>query len=134
MLTPNINGRTLRRKREPLPFGPMRNCQAAIRGDRPTTRFAAPMTRPRERHLGLRRTTPARLAQAPADSLAVTPMVAIRTAARGHLGLGRALRNHDSTPSMGLRVMRRPDSITWSSPPYSVPHRARPRSAAPWRG
>lgn len=103
----------------------MRNSQAVIRGDRPTTRFAAPIGHPRARHLGLRYTTPTRLAQAPVDTLAATPMLAVRAAARGHLGLARAV---------SKQPFHRTDVMTWSSAPYTLPHRARPRSAAPWRG
>ncbi len=113
----------------------MRISLAAIRGDRPTTRFAAPIGHPRERHLGLRRTTPARLAQAPSDTILVTPMVAIRRAARGHLGVGGNRRRETmSTSAARHRITRRNDTITWSQAPDSVPHRTRPRSAAPWRG
>jgi len=113
----------------------MRISQAAIRGDRPTTRFAAPVCRPRDRQFGLRRTTPARLAQAPTDTLVATPMVAIRRAARGHLGLGgnggRAVR---PSTAASLRMTRRNRAITWSQAPDSAPNRTRPRSATPWRG
>ena len=84
----------------------MRNSQAVIRGDRPTTRFAAPIGQPRARHLGLRHTTPTRLAQAPVDTLAATPMIAIRSAARGHLGLARAVTK---------QPFHRNRSMTWSS-------------------
>ena len=111
----------------------MRKSQAAIRGGRPTTRFAAPIGHSRAAHLGLRHTTPARLAQAPADSLAGTPLLAIRSAARGHLGITRS-RNATVTAAASPRHLSRPDAITWSAQPISVPHRARPRSAAPWRG
>ena len=34
----------------------------------------------------------------------------------------------------GLGALRRPDAVTWSQRAESVPHRARSRSATPWRG
>ena len=119
-----VSQETLPLAGDSLTFAPMRSSHAAIRGDRPITRFATQTAHSRAPHLGLRRTTPTRLAQAPVDTLGTKPMVAIRSAARGV-----SIR---ATAAPG--AIRRHDAIVWSLTPYSVPHRARPRSAAPWRG
>ena len=54
------------------------------------------------------------------------PMVAIRSAARAITVKPR--------PNVAKRAVRRQDVMVWSTTPYSVPHRTRPRSATPWRG
>ena len=119
-----VSQETLPLAGDSLTFAPMRSSHAAIRGDRPITRFATQTAHSRALHLGLRRTTPTRLAQATADSLAVKPMVAIRSAARA-LSI---------QPATQTRAIRREDAMVWSVTPHSVPQRTRPRSAAPWRG
>jgi hypothetical protein len=101
----------------------MRMTQGAIRGARPTTRFASPATDVRERHFGLRRVASVRMATPIARSAAVTPLAAIRQAARGCRGA-----------ATGADKLRRSDGVSWSQPSNGVPHRTRPRSAAPWRG
>ncbi len=125
----------LRPETKSLTFGPMRSSHAVIRGERPITRFATQTAHRRAAHLGIRRTTPARLAQSPADSLATKPLVAIRSAARGHLGITKATRHRLAGASKTeISAMHRADAIVWALTPYSVPHRTRPRSATPWRG
>ena len=114
---------------------PMRMNEAAIRGVRPTTRFAAPLGHPRASHLGLKRTTTTRLATSPARHVDTTPLAAIRSAARGHLGLELNRATRGGHHGQRILAFTRSDAVTWSQAPDSTAHRAgAPRSATPWRG
>src|SRR5688572_26521050 len=103
----------------------MRTSQTIIRGDRPITRFAPSPGNPRERHLGLRRQAPTRLALSAAEAVGARPSLAIRRAARGHLGLASPGQAHATGAAIGRGVgaLRRLDAVTWSRPAESVPHR-----------
>jgi hypothetical protein len=117
----------------------MRISQAGISSGLPTTRFATTASHRRESLLGLRRRLAPQVSTRPTDTARTPLLAALRQAARGTNGthgshgveqptIGAA-RQRDARP-----VLRRTDSITWSQFTLSVPHRTRPRSAAPWRG
>jgi hypothetical protein len=111
----------------------MRISQAGIHSGLPTTRYAAPASNRRERHLGLRRKTPAHITAHPGARARVPLLAALRHAARsptrvqsGSNGLSRGV---SAAPRL-----RRSDAMTWAQPHDSGSRRPRPRSAAPWRG
>jgi hypothetical protein len=110
----------------------MRMTTPAIRGSRPTTRFAAVTGLRLQRQFGLRRSSPI-----------IRPAEPVRLAGRSPLAaLHDAVRGVARPPSIGrsgrpvARVLTRADAMRWSGSGNSAgtAHRARPRSAAPWRG
>ena len=110
----------------------MRISQAGIRSGLPTTRFAAASGNRRESHLGLRRRLAPQVATPPSSTARTPLLAALRHAARG---IGTTPRHESGTTQATNRnVLRRSDSMNWAQLTSSVPHRARPRSAAPWRG
>ncbi|MEO6350337.1 MAG: hypothetical protein ABIP53_06770 [Candidatus Limnocylindrales bacterium] len=117
----------------------MRISQAGLRSGLPVTRFASTSTHHREPHLGLRRRLAPQVTTRPTDTARTPLLAALRQAARGTNGF-RGSHGIDQ-PTIGAArqrtarpVLRRSDSINWSQFTLSVPHRTRPRSAAPWRG
>jgi hypothetical protein len=117
----------------------MRISQAGLRSGLPTTRFATTATNSRESHLGLRRRLAPQVSTRPTDTARTPLLAALRQAAHGTNG-AHGSRGIEQ-PTIGAArqraarpVLKRSDSITWSQFTLSVPHRTRPRSAAPWRG
>lgn len=110
---------------------PMRMTTAAIRANRPTTRFAIPTGLRQQRALGLRRAsrlirpaTPARLAR-------LSPLAALHRAVRA---LQRPIGVRPSAARGMRRALLRSDAMRWSGNTAGNAHRARAHSAAPWRG
>jgi hypothetical protein len=110
----------------------MRISQAAIHGGRPTTRFAVPVGYRGQRQFGLRRNATVSLAIAPARGVVVSPLIALRRAARGVTRDGS--RRLLGAPVSASRALLRSDRVSWSRGITATGHRARSRSAAPWRG
>ncbi|CAN5732875.1 hypothetical protein BH24CHL6_BH24CHL6_04980 [soil metagenome] len=109
----------------------MHDSVAAIRANRPRTRFAAHAAQRHERQMGLRRTSRALLAAAPGRSR-TPPLLALHRAARTLAGLRNGPRRAHGLADTLPRG--RGTAMSWSRQPEPGRRMSRGRSATPWRG